>query len=190
MTAMSFSIIGLFETVIYAVVGQGLHRPPAFVGVLGSAQGIGAIAGGFAMAAMARRLGSARMVGLALAGFTIGSAACLSGSVALVMAGMVADGAGLLWLVAVSGAAIQRYSPPRLQGRASAAWTMVVISPQTASIAAGAALISFVGYRVMLAAMIAVIGGCAVYLLVRPAAEPDDDPVPGAADTVPAAASH
>jgi len=88
------------------------------------------------------------------------------------LAGSVVDGAGLVWLVATSGAAIQRYTPPRLQGRASAAWTMVVITPQTVSIAAGAALIDYVSYRLMLLAIIAVIGACAGYLLVRPAAEP------------------
>jgi uncharacterized membrane protein YfcA len=49
---------------------------------------------------------------------------------------------------------------------------MVVITPQTISIAAGAVLISYVSYRVLLLAIIAVIGGCAAYLLARPAAEP------------------
>lgn len=103
------------------------------------------------------------------------AATYLSGSVALVLAGAVVDGLGLVWLVAVSGAAIQRFSPPRLQGRANAAWTMAVITPQTVSIAAGAALISYVSYRVLLLAVIAAIGGCAAYLLVRPAPEPSGD---------------
>lgn len=74
--------------------------------------------------------------------FALGSLTYLSDSLALVLAGTVADGAGLLWLVAVTGAAIQRYTPPRLQGRATAAWTMAVITPQTVSIAAGTAVIS------------------------------------------------
>ena len=54
----------------------------------------------------------------------------------------------------------------------TAAWTMVVITPQTVSIATGAALISYVSYRVLLLAIIAVIGACAAYLLARPAPEP------------------
>jgi hypothetical protein len=45
-------------------------------------------------------------------------------------AGTVADGAGLVWLVAVTGTAIQRYTLPRLQGRATAAWTMTVLTPR------------------------------------------------------------
>jgi len=124
------------------------------------------------MTPLLRRAGSARMIGLALAAFAAGYATYLSGSVALVMIGTIIDGAGLVWLVAVSGTAIQRYSPPRLLGRASAAWTMVVITPQTLSIAMGTALISYVSYRVLLFVIIAGLGACAVLLLARPAPEP------------------
>jgi len=178
-TACAFGIIGLGETVIFVVIGQGLHRPPSFFGVLSSAQGAGAIVGGIVLSALLRRIGTARMTGLALGGFVLGAVTYLSGSVALVLAGTVVEGIGLVWLVAVTGAAIQRYTPPRLQGRANAAATMVVITPQTLSIAAGAALISYVGYRVLLLAIIAIIGACAAYLLARPAPEPTASPAPG-----------
>jgi MFS family permease len=130
------------------------------------------------MSALLRRIGSARMIGMALSGLALGAVTYLSGSVALVLAGAVVDGLGLVWLVAVTGAAIQRYTPPRLQGRATAAWTMVVITPQTVSIATGAALISYVSYRALLLVIIAVIGACAAYLLARPAPEPAVDAAP------------
>jgi MFS family permease len=174
-SACAFGIIGLEETIIFAVIGQGLHRHASFLGVFSSAQGAGAIAGGIIMSPLLRRIGSARMTGLALGGFALGSATYLTGSVAVVLTGAFIDGAGIVWLVAVAGAAIQRYSPPRLQGRASAAWTMVVVTPQTVSIAAGAALISYVSYRFLLLAVIAVITACAVYLLGWPAPEPAVD---------------
>jgi predicted MFS family arabinose efflux permease len=176
-SAIAFGIIGLNETVIFAVIGQGLHRPPSFLGVQASVQGAGAIAAGLVMTPLLRRLGSARMTGLALAGFAAGCASYLSGSVAVVLAGSVVDGAGLLWLVAVAGAAIQRCTPPRLQGRATAAWSAVVVTPQTVSIAVGTVLISYVSYRVLLA-IVAVIGTCAAYLLARPAADPAFDGLP------------
>ena len=166
-TAGAFSIIGLNETIIFAVIGQGLHRPPSFLGIVSGVQGAGSVAAGVAMPALLRRIGSARMIGLALAGFAFGSLTYLSDSLALVLAGTVADGAGLLWLVAVTGAAIQRYTPPRLQGRATAAWTMAVITPQTVSIAAGTALISHLSYRVLLLAVVGVVGACAVVILTR-----------------------
>ena len=64
------------------------------------------------------------------------------------------------------------HTPPRLQGRVNAAWTMLIITPQTISIAAGAALISFVSYQLLLLVITVVIGACALLLLIRPAPEP------------------
>jgi hypothetical protein len=49
-TACAFSVIGLSETIIFAVIAQGLHRPPSFFGIVSSAQGAGAIGGGVALA--------------------------------------------------------------------------------------------------------------------------------------------
>jgi MFS family permease len=174
-TACAFSIIGLNETVIFAVIGQGLHRPPSFFGIYSGVQGAGSVAAGITLPALLRRAGTARMIGLSLAWFALGAAAYLSDSTVLVLAGAFADGAGVVWLVAVTGSAIQRYTPPRLQGRAQAAWTMVAITPQTLSIAAGAALISHLSYRVMLLAIIAVLTACAAVVLIRPAPEPLTD---------------
>ncbi len=180
-TACAFSIIGLNETIIFAVIGQGLHRPPSFFGIYSGVQGAGSVAAGIALPALLRRVGTARMIGLSLAWFTLGCVAYLSDSTALVLAGAFADGAGLVWLVAVTGTAIQRYTPPRLQGRAQAAWTMVVVTPQTVSIAVGAALISYLSYRVMLLAVIAVVGACAAVILIRPAPEPAPESASGPA---------
>src|SRR5581483_5342324 len=56
--------------------------------------------------------------------------------------------------------------------RAKAAWTMLVITPQTVSIAVGAALISYLSYRVMLLAVVAVLAACAAVILIHPAPEP------------------
>jgi len=52
---------------------------------------------------------------------------------------------------------------------------MAVITPQTVSIAAGTALISYLSYRVLLLAVIGVVGACAVVILARPAPEPAPD---------------
>jgi MFS family permease len=171
-TACAFAVIGLGESAIFAVIAEGLHKPPSFFGVISAVQGAGAIIGGVLLAPVMRRIGAARVVGLGLAGFALGSAALTTGSVALCLGGMVFDGIGLVWLVAGTGTATQRHTPPRLQGRVSSAWTMVVLTPQTVSIAAGAALISFVDYRLLLLAIIVTTGTCASLLLIRPAPEP------------------
>lgn len=183
MCACAFSVIGLNETIIFAVIDQGLHRPPSFFGITSSVQGAGSIAAGLTVAWLLRRLGTARMIGLGLAVFALAAAAYRTHSMALVLAAAVGDGIALIWLVVAFTTAAQRHTPPQLQGRVTAAWTMLILTPQTISIAAGAALISFVDYRSLLLVIMAVIGACALLLLIRPAAEP-----PAAAtDTGPAA---
>src|SRR5215469_12454123 len=65
-TAAAFSVIGLNETIIFAVIGAGLHRPPSFFGVYGAVQGAGAIIGGIPLTLAVRKLGSARVIGVSL----------------------------------------------------------------------------------------------------------------------------
>jgi MFS family permease len=171
-TACAFSVIGLSETIIFAVIAQGLHRPPSFFGIVSSAQGGGAICGGVALAWLMRRVGTARMAGLGLGAFAFAAVAYTADSVVLVLAAAALDGVGVVWLVATITTAMQRFSPPRLQGRVNAAWTMLIITPQTISIAAGTVLIAFVNYRLLLAAVACATGAGALFLLVRPAPEP------------------
>jgi MFS family permease len=182
-TACAFSVIGLNETIVFAVISQGLHRPPSFFGVLNSVQGAGAIAGGLAVAWLLRHLGAARVIGLALASFALASVVYRTHSLALCLTGAVLDGIGLVWLVVAFSTAVQVHTPPRLQGRVDAAWGMMVVTPQTVSIAAGAALISFIDYKLLLLVITVVVGTCGLLLLIRPAPEP----VTAAADSPDAA---
>ena len=171
-TAAVFAVIGLNETVIFAVIGEGLHKPASFFGIVCSVQGVGSIAAGATMTMLLRRLGSARMVGLSLMALAVAGVCYLTSSVPMVLAGGFADGIGVVWLTAVSVSAMQLYSPPRLQGRVSAAWTTSIVTPQTVSIAAGTALISHVDYRLLLLVVIAIPAAGALTLIARPAAEP------------------
>ena len=49
--------LGLTETLIYAIVDDGLHRSPTFAGVLMATQGVGAVAGAISASRVARRAG-------------------------------------------------------------------------------------------------------------------------------------
>lgn len=189
-SGIAFSVIGLNETIIFAVVGQGLHRPPSFNGVLLSVQGAGAVAGGLTAAFVMRRAGTARTVGLALAWFAVAALAYRAGSVSLVCAGSAGDGAGVVWLSAGLFTALQQHTPPRLQGRVNGAATAMLITPQTMSIAAGTALISLVSYQLMLIAVAVVIGGCAAWLLARPASPPAPAEAAPAEPAVPGSGDH
>jgi MFS family permease len=168
-TACAFAILGVGETVIFAVIASGLHRSASFFGVTNSVQGAGSILAGLIVALMLRRVGEARTVGLSLACFALAELCYAVPAVAAVLAGAVLDGIGAVWMTVGVATAAQRHSPPALQGRVTAVVFMAITGPQTVSIAAGTILISLVDYRVLLIAMAALAGGCALALLARPA---------------------
>jgi MFS family permease len=165
-------VVGFSETLIFAVTANGLHRSPAFIGVLEVFQGIGSVAGGVTAGRLLRRIGDVRLTGLGLAVFAMGDAFLLVPRMATVLAGAVLAGVGIVWAVVALATAYQQRSPQSVQGRVNAAANMLFSVPQTISIAVGAALITVVDYRVEIVAMGAVVLVAAAYLLTRREAEP------------------
>jgi Transmembrane secretion effector len=166
-TGICLLVVGFAETIIFAVLDQGLHRPPSFFGVLSSFQGVGAIAGGVSAPRILRRLGDVRLCGIGMAAFALGDATMVSSSLALVLAGIVVAGCGVSWLIVGLATATQVRTPLRLQGRVASAADVFVSTPQTVSIALGAMLVAFVDYRVLVLAMAGVVSCCALYLISR-----------------------
>ena len=175
-TGVCLLVVGFSETVIFAVLDQGLHRPTSFFGVLSSLQGCGAIAGGVTAARLLRRVGDVRLVAAGMAAFALGEVTFVSTTLPLVLAGTAVAGAGVAWLIVGFGTAIQLRSPAQLQGRVAAAADTFVSTPQTVSIALGAALISAVDYRLLVLVEFAVTALCAVYLATRRVAGEDVPP--------------
>jgi MFS family permease len=191
-TGVCLLVVGFSETVIFAVLDQGLHRPTSFFGVLSSLQGVGAIAGGVTAARLLRRVGDVKLVALGMAAFAVGEVTFVSSSLALILAGTAVAGAGIAWVIVGLGTAIQLRSPARLQGRVASAAETVVGTPQTVSIALGAALISLVDYRLLVLTEFAVTALCVIYLATRrvvgeeaPATAPAPSSLPPGPDPVP-----
>lgn len=175
--ALAFGVVGLLETVAFAVIGQGLHRPPSFYGVLDTLQGVGAVGGAVAASRVLRRCGEARTVGIGLALVGVGSLALAVPSLAPVLAGTTVLGFGVPLFVVGWATGLQRHTPARLQGRTNAAANLMLTVPQTASIGLGAALIAVVDYRVLLAVIFLGMAAAGGVLLWRPAAAPLNQPV-------------
>ncbi|HEY6069126.1 MAG TPA: MFS transporter [Gaiellaceae bacterium] len=169
-TGVCLLVVGFSETVIFAVLDQGLHRSASFFGVLSSLQGAGAIAGGLTAARTLRRLGDVKLVGLGMALFALGELSFVSSSLPLVLAGTAVAGAGIAWFIVGFATAIQLRTPLRLQGRVAGAADTLVGTPQTVSIAVGAALVTVVDYRLLVLVTCLVTAGCCAYLLTRRAA--------------------
>lgn len=178
--SVAFLVIGFAETAIFAVVDEGLHRPPSFLGILESLQGVGAVAGGATAAPLLRRIGDTRLVGLGLLLFALGDAAFLSTWLPVVCTGFVVAGCGIAWAIVGFGTALQLRTPLAIQGRVSAAADTMLGVPQMLSIAAGAALSTIVDYRVLVAVMAAVIASCALAMLPQRQASPEASPAAAA----------
>ena len=160
-------VFGFFETVPYSLVSQGLHRPPAFLGVLEAVLGVGALAGGVVAAPVMRRTSERALVAL---GLLIAGGGCLlliPARLPVVLAAVAVLGLAIVWFNVGANTLIQRRTPADLIGRVDAALTIAITVPQTVSIALGAALVAVVDYRVLLAVMAVVIVISAVYLVAE-----------------------
>jgi MFS family permease len=163
-TAVVMLVVGFTETLVFSVLQHSLHRPPAFFGVLSSAQGLGAVGGGVVAGLMLRRHGDGRVMGLGMLLFAAGAASMLVPQVGVVLAGFVVAGCGVSWAVVGYTTAVQLRTPAALQGRVSSAADVLVGVPQTISVALGAGLIGFVDYRMLIVVMAAVTVACGAYL--------------------------
>jgi MFS family permease len=169
---IAVSAFGFFETVPFAIVSEGLHRSPEFLGVLNSLQGAGALIGGALAALVMRRTSERALMAGGLAACAAAALLLITGSLPLVLLAMAAVGLCVVWINVGAVTLIQRRTPGPLIGRVDAALEFAVVVPQAASIALGAALIAAVNYRILLVAMAAVIGLSAAYLATG--REPDD----------------
>ena len=167
----------------FSVVTAGLHRSASFVGVLITAQGIGAVAGGIVAAPLLKRTSEAILIVLGLC--------CAAGAVLLLtVPNLVADLAGVVlagvvgpWITVAAVTALQRRTPSELLGRVSGAFELSLTVPQVTSVGLGAALIAVVSYRLLLVAVAVVAAVAAAYLL----ATPDSRRPPAAAGEAPVA---
>jgi MFS family permease len=188
--AVCLLVVGFSETVIFAVLDQGLHRPTSFFGVLSSLQGVGAIAGGVTAARLLRRFGDAKLMALGMTAFALGEASFVSTSLPLVLVGIAVAGAGIAWLIVGFGTALQLRTPARLQGRVSSAADTAIGLPQNVSIALGAVLISTIDYRALIVVEAIVTVLCAIYLATRrieaePTAPAPSSPLPSPSRALP-----
>jgi predicted MFS family arabinose efflux permease len=177
----SLLVAGFSQTLIFSIVDDGLHRAPAFIGVLSSAQGAGAVGAGLVAGAVARHISDIRLVMAGIAGLTAASALYLLPYVVPVVIGAALFGAGICWTTVGVITATQRRTPADLQGRALSSSMGIVSTPQTVSIALGAGLSLVVDYRVLIVLMAVVTAACALWLTRVPTGgvlETDDEPGP------------
>ncbi|MFG2110494.1 MFS transporter [Micromonospora chersina] len=148
-TGAAMLLIGVNGALAYAVVDDGLHRPPEFNGLLGTVQGVGSLVGGLAAGALLRRLGDRRVTAVAAALLAAGLALRAAPGLAPVAAGTLAVGVGAPLVLITVWTAVQRETPNALVGRVSATVNTLTFGPGTLAVLAGAGLLELIDYRVI-----------------------------------------
>jgi MFS family permease len=166
-TVICMLALGLAESVFFAVVDDGLHKPVTFLGLLQTAMGIGAITGGLLITALIPRTGELRPVSIGLGLISVGSALSMVPSAWVVSVAMALLGAGLPITIVCLTTLLQHRTPPAIQGRVFTTFETVTGIPQVTSIAVGSALVAVVDFRVLLGVMALGIALSALYAALR-----------------------
>lgn len=168
--AAVFTVIafGFVESVVFAVVGDGLHRKPEFLGYLMAAMGVGALAASTVAARLVKRHGEGVLVGLGMTAFAAGALLLTTPSLPVTVLGIVLFGVSLPWINIGIITVLQRRTPSELLGRVLAGFDFLFSPVQGVAIALGAAMVAAVDYRVMLTVMAALVAVASGYLFTRP----------------------
>lgn len=136
--AVVVTAYGLSETIPFAVVGNGLHRPAPFIGVLTAAQGAGAVVAGITAGPLIRRFSEAVLAVLGMISAAAGYLLLIPAYLPPVLAGSALLGASLSWIIAGIMTSFQRQtgqprpatSPQCSAGRRSSSPTPTAAPPQ------------------------------------------------------------
>ncbi|WP_329560725.1 MFS transporter [Kitasatospora sp. NBC_01266] len=140
-----------YEAILVVFLVRTVHLPPAAVGLLLAATGVGGIAGAVAAAPLARRLGEPRAIVYSLAATApFGLLLPLTGpgpATGYFLPGAIVPVAGLVVYNVVVSSFRQRHTPHRLLGRISATMRFLVFGAIPLGALAGGALGSLLGPR-------------------------------------------
>ncbi len=154
--------IGMAEVIPFAVVTDGLARDSTFLGVLSACHGAGAIVAGLAIPRLIAARGEIVAMTVAAASGAAGMALFVLPSTVAVLAASTLFGACLAGCMVAWFTHLQRRTPDHLRGRAMAASEMLLTLPYVGSIAAGAALVGIVDYRLLSVAGAVALALCSV----------------------------
>ncbi|MFI8325714.1 MFS transporter [Streptomyces sp. NPDC085529] len=148
--AFTMLLAGVNGAAVYAVVDQGLGRPPAYAGVLYAVQGAGSVLAGLTTGPLLRRVPERLLAaaGLALFAAAAGLRALPFDATALAASAVI--GVGLPWVLVAAMTGVQKEAPAEAAGRIAATAHTVLFVPNAVALALGAALVTAVDVRLLL----------------------------------------
>ena len=174
---------GVMEVMIFALIDEGLHRPPEFLGVLSTAQGVGAVVGGVVVGTAIRRIGELPTIAWALIAAGVGVGLLAFAELWIVLVSWVFVGVAVSFYNVAFVTLVQRRTDVAMQGRVMAAIDAAFTVPFALSLAFGALIVGVVDFRtVYLVEGVAFIA-IALYLAVTIRARKVTQPTPSTGRT-------
>ncbi|MFF3417523.1 MFS transporter [Streptomyces sp. NPDC002698] len=145
-------LAGVSSTATYAMLDAGLHRSPAFAGVLTSLQGLGSVVSGLAAGALMRRIPGRTFSAAGLALFALGVLARATPWLPVTLGSSLLIGLGMPCPLIAALTAVQKYTPSELLGRVAATANTVMYAPTGLALLLGSGMVAVFDYRVQLLA--------------------------------------
>ncbi|MFF2364098.1 MFS transporter [Streptomyces sp. NPDC058122] len=145
-------LAGVSSTATYAMLDAGLHRSPAFAGVLTSVQGLGSVVSGLAAGALMRRMSVRTFSTAGLVLFALGTLARATPWTPVVIGSSLMIGLGLPCPLIAALTAVQKHTPSELLGRVAATANTVMYAPTGLALLLGTGMVAGLDYRVQLLA--------------------------------------
>lgn len=148
--AFTMLLAGVNGAAVYAVVDQGLGRPPAYAGVLYAVQGAGSVLAGLTTGPLLRRIPERLLAAAGLALFAAAAGVRALPYEATALAASAVIGLGMPWVLVAAMTAVQREAPAEAVGRIAATANTALFVPNAVALAAGAALVTTVDVTLLL----------------------------------------
>jgi Na+/melibiose symporter-like transporter len=142
---------GVLVAAQYSLV-QAIGEPPAFLGVLSACLGAGSIVASLVSGPLLRRVGEGWLALFGMISFAASCGLRATGVLPLAVAGALAGGFALPWIFLAILSLAQRLTPLELQGRVSAAVSLVLFGPQAPLQVLGSLAIRYATYQQIYAA--------------------------------------
>jgi len=174
---------GVMEVMIFALIDEGLHKAPEFLGVLSTAQGVGAVIGGVIVGTTIRRLGEVPTIAWALIAAGIGVGLLATSQLWIVLTSCAFVGLAVSFYNVAFVTLVQRRTDVAMQGRVMSAIDAVFTVPFAISLAIGALIVGFVSFRTVYLVEGAAFVAIALYLAATIRGEDVTQPTPSMART-------
>lgn len=145
-SAIAFGCAGTVNVAIFALIVDGLGRPPEFIGLLLAVQGAGSIVSGFLVGPLMRRTGEFAVASIGFLLNGVGILGIATAALPVVVAGALVAGVGLPMVLVAELTLVQRRTAKELQGRAIAASDAIIDIPYATGIGIAGLIIGTIGY--------------------------------------------